>query len=98
MVEYKLSVWKEKPEDLSQLPFEYWRVHVTDAYKIPEIGESIESSCGLDDYERFRVFDVRHNIGGVLSYLVTDGRSQLKEARVPEGEKGLVHVLAYAET
>lgn len=95
--EYELHVWRKKPENFSALPLEYWRAHVTGAYKIPSIGEAIESAGFLDDYNLFRVFEVKHRIGGGLSALVTDGRSKLKEVSTPTEMKGLVLVLAYSE-
>ncbi len=96
-IEYILRVWKQKPENLEHLSNEFWQAHVKEAYSIPEIGQAIESCSGLDDYSRYRVFDVRHTIGGALAELVTEGRSELKETRTPKGNNGLVHVLAYRE-
>jgi len=94
--EYILNVWTEKPEDISNVPDGYWRAHITEAPRIPEIGEAIESSS-FDAFTRYRVFDVRHSIGGGLSELVIEGRSELKESKTPEGTEGLVRVLAYVE-
>ncbi len=96
-IEYILHVWEEKPTDLTNLSTKYWRAHVTDASGIPRIGESIFSDSGFDECNLFRVFEVRYKIGSVLSELVTSGRSELKETKTPEGEKGLPTVLAYAE-
>ncbi|HLD72536.1 MAG TPA: hypothetical protein VJA23_03040 [Candidatus Nanoarchaeia archaeon] len=95
--EYILQVWKEKPINLLSPSNQYWSAHVTNAHRIPCIGECLDSSSGFDDYNRFRVFDVRHNIGGGLAELVTEGKGTLKHTSTPERGQGLLLVLAYLE-
>jgi hypothetical protein len=96
--EYILHVWEKEPEDKSKLPSNYWRAHIKNAPYVPVIGQALESSSGApDDYNRFRVFEVRDKIGGSLGELVTEGMSKLKSMQTPEGKNGLTLVLAYRE-
>ena len=94
---FLLRVWRDKPEDLEKPPQKYWEANITDAYEIPHVGSSLESYSGLTDYARYRVFDVRHNIGGALADLTIEGRSITKESKPPEGDEGLPLVLAYLD-
>jgi len=97
-LEYMLEVWEKKPnEPLQFLSNRHWRAHVTNAYAIPRIGELIFSEDGLELDAKYRVFDVRHDISPRLSSLIVQGREEVKKVVVPEGERGLVHVLAYLE-
>ena len=95
-IEYILQVWREIPEDSKYSPVDCWEAHVQNAPAIPKIGEAIDSS-GFDAFSRYRIFDVRHQIGGALAELTTESRSKLKTTTVPEGNEGLIHVLAYQE-
>lgn len=92
-----MLIWNKKPVDLRDLPTNYWSAQVTNAYALPLIGEALNCSSGPDDYNRFRVFDVQHQIGGGLAELFTEDRDRLIESKSPEGERGLVTILAYRE-
>ena len=105
--EYLLEVWDRKPENLNHivetgeycdLPYGSWKAHITGAHQIPRIGERIVSGSGHDDYSRFKVFAVVHDIGSVLSSLTLEGRSQVSEVDLSKSlAKGLVKVLGYEE-
>ena len=93
--EYLLTVYRKEPLDKTNLSQDFWRAHIKNAHCIPRIGETIESGCGQDSYSKYKVFEVKHNISPVLSELITEGRSELKESQVKEGLAGLIRVLAF---
>ena len=95
-IKYRLYVWKEKPENLSSpyLGTEFWKATIENAQVLPRIGDTIESE-DFDDAEEYRVFDVRHNISSLFSYLATESRSREIKFELTENENHLPRVLAY---
>ncbi len=92
-LEYDLLIWLEKPFDLHKPDGEYHHATIRNAQKIPSIGERIDSGIFPDDFEVFRVFDVRHDISPLFATPYSLGRNPEKPKELSEENK--IRVYAY---